>query len=102
MYSLTLIPPVSPISRPDLLRQLHVGTDADCDDRQFAGKFRPVLELDPRQFPIFAEKRGDAVIGDDVCSFAPHMVFHQLGEFPVEKSQQLRKSSITVISMPAS
>jgi hypothetical protein len=49
-----------------------------------------VLELDPRQFPIFAEKRGDAIIGDDVRSFTPHTVFHQLCDFPIEKSQQLQ------------
>ncbi len=73
------------------LSQFHVGTDTDRHDRQLAGEFRPVLKLDPRQFPILAEKPGNAVIGDDVCPLGPHMVFNQLCKLPVKKGQQLRK-----------
>ena len=65
------------------LRQFHVGADANGHDRQLAGKLRPVLKLDPRQFPILAEKPGNAVIGDDVCPLGLHMVFHQLCKLPV-------------------
>ena len=85
------MPPVSPISKPALLRQLHVGPDADGHHRQFTGELRAVLQLDARQFAVFAEEFGDAVIGDDVGPFAPDMVFHELGQFPVQEHEQLRQ-----------
>ena len=71
------------------LRQFHVGAEANGHDRQLAGQFRPVLKRDPRQFPIRAEKPGNAVIGDDGCPLGLHMVFHQLSQLPVEERQEL-------------
>jgi len=77
--------------QPGFFGQCDVGTDTDGYNGQLAGKLRSVLQFHRCEFSVFTQESGYAVFGDDVGAFAPHMVFHQLGQFPVQKRQQLRK-----------